>query len=245
MLTDKRVVITGGATGIGKATAIHFAKLGATLVLGDNNEEGGNHTVEYIQEQGGTASFLPLNVSKEASVREFALSAENILGRVDILIASAGVFREALTPVEDVDERSWDFVTDVNLKGSFLTVKHIIPSMRRNKGGVIILIASGAGVSGPSSSVPYGSSKGGLHGLSLTLAPKLAPDNIRVHDVCPSNINTPLKLGIIDEQVSRIGDEARKDDQIAGLGDPTGIAKVVAFLASDDASYVRGSIFTR
>ena len=245
MLTDKRVVITGGATGIGKATAIYFASLGATIVLGDNNTDGGNKTVEYIRELGGTASFFPLNVAEETSVRTFTLSAENILGGIDILVASAGIFRESLTPVEDVDEISWDLVTDVNLKGSFLTVKHVIPSMRRNKGGVIILIASGAGVSGPSSSVPYGSSKGGVHGLSLTLAPKLANDNIRVHDVCPGNINTPLKLDAIDDQVSKIGNDARKNDQIAGLGDPTGIAKIVAFLASDDASYIRGSIFTR
>ena len=109
----------------------------------------------------------------------------------------------------------------------------------------MLLIASGAGVTGPSSIVPYGATKGGVNGLGLTLEHQLQSDNIRVNVLCPGNIRTPLKLGIIDEQVEKIGTQAQRDMQLQGLGTSEGVSSIIAFLLSDQANYVRGNIFTR
>ena len=244
-LRDKAIVITGGATGIGRATALYCGQLGARLVVGDLDEQEGRMTVEQIEEAGATAHFFRVEISREEEVARLMTFAEETLGRIDVLINSAGILLGSLTAVDEVDEAMWDSVIDVNLKGSFLAVKHVVPAMKRAGGGVVLLIASGAGVRGASSSIAYGSSKGGVHGMAMTLEPKLAPDNIRIHAVCPGSINTPLKVGVIQQQVSRIGQAARPEEQIANLGDPEGVAKVLAFLASDDADYVRGTIFTR
>ena len=133
----------------------------------------------------------------------------------------------------------------VNLTGSFLVAKAVVPAMKRAGRGVIILVASGAGVRGGSSSVAYGSSKGAVHGLAMVLEPQLAPLGIRVNDVCPGSLDTPLKRqNVIDGAVAH-GEDPDAALARAGLGDPRGVARVLAFLASDDADYVRGSIFTR
>ena len=109
----------------------------------------------------------------------------------------------------------------------------------------MLLIASGAGVTGPSSIVPYGATKGGVNGLGMTLEQQLESDNIRVNVLCPGNIKTPLKLGIVNEQVEKIGRRAQRDMQLSGLGTPEGVSSVIAFLLSNQADYVRGNIFTR
>lgn len=244
-LKDKAIVITGGATGIGRATALVCAKEGARLAIADVNAVEAKKTVAMVQKAGGQAYFVPTDVLVEAQVAKLMEEAERRLGRIDVLVTAAGVLKASLTPVDELEEVVWDQVIDVNLKGSFLMAKHAVPAMRRVGKGVIIMIASGAGVHGPSSSVPYGASKGGVHGLAMTLAARLADDNIRVIDICPGNINTPLKVGAIQQQVERIGKQARAEQQIAELGDPEGVARVIAFLASDEADYLRGTVFTR
>lgn len=152
---------------------------------------------------------------------------------------------DALTSVDDIALLDWSRLIDVNLTGPFLTAKHTVQALRRSGGGVIVMIASGAGVRGPSSSVPYGASKGGVNGLAMTLERMLAPDEIRVNVICPGNISTPLKLGIIEQQVEKVGEEANREGQITGLGTPSGVAKLLAFMLSDDAEYPRIAVFTR
>jgi NAD(P)-dependent dehydrogenase (short-subunit alcohol dehydrogenase family) len=244
-LKDKAIVITGGATGIGRASAVACAQEGAKLVIADVNVAEAKKTVAMVQKVGGQAHFVLTDVSVEAQVAKLMEEAERRLGRIDVLVTAAGVLKASLTPVDEVGEEAWDQVIDVNLKGSFLAAKHAVPAMRRVGMGVIIMIASGAGVHGPSSSVPYGASKGGVHGLAMTLAARLTDDNIRVIDICPGNINTPLKVGAIQQQVQRIGKAARAEEQMAELGDPQGVARIIAFLASDEADYLRGTLFTR
>jgi NAD(P)-dependent dehydrogenase (short-subunit alcohol dehydrogenase family) len=147
--------------------------------------------------------------------------------------------------VDELDEDTFSEVLDVNLKGSYLCVKTAVPWMRRAGGGVILLVASGAGVRRPSSSVAYGASKGGVHGLFLTLEPRLAAQGIRAHDVCPATIDTAMMRDVIVRGALAQGRSPEEALAAAPLGDPSGVARVLAFLASPDADYVRGTVFTR
>jgi NAD(P)-dependent dehydrogenase (short-subunit alcohol dehydrogenase family) len=246
-LANKVTVITGGATGIGAASAILFARAGAKVVVGDVNVEDGERTVAFIQSEGGIARFVRTDVAVDADVANLMKTADQAYGRLDVLLTAAGILRGASLRIDQFDEATWDAVIDVNLKGTFLSLKHATPIMERSGGGVILCIASGAGVTGGSSSVAYGSSKGGVNGLVMTVAPQVAPLNIRMHTICPGGIATPLKLGQIAESAKRAGQspEAAVDAARASLGEPEGVARVLTFLASDDASYMRGNIFTR
>ncbi|MCY7417193.1 MAG: SDR family oxidoreductase, partial [Chloroflexi bacterium] len=151
----------------------------------------------------------------------------------------------AAVDIADFPEAIWDSVLDINLKGSFLVSKHVATRMQQRGSGVIVLTASGAGVTGSSSSYAYGSSKGGVHGLAMVLRGHLALRGIRVNDVCPGNVVSPLKLDAIEQIFARTGDRAAYEAGLADLVPPEGIANVMAWLASDDAAYVTGTIFTR
>ena len=246
-LKDKVVIVTGGASGIGKATAVHFAAEGARVVVADLDQTQGMETVAAIEATGGDARFVRVDISVEADAVALSAAVERDFGRLDVLVNCAGIFLAPRVRVDLFEEEVWERVIDVNLKGIFLTTKHAVQPMERNGGGVILFIASTAGVTSSSASVAYGASKGGVHGLAFTLAEQLEPANIRVNVVCPNDIATPLKLEAIREIAEREGqapEEALEAWQTA-LGEPEGVARVLALLASDDAAYVRGTIFTR
>lgn len=249
-LKDRIIVVTGGATGIGRGTAVCCAKAGAQVVIADLNDEGMGETVDIIESQGGAAVMVHMDISSESDVEQLMNEAAENYGRIDALINSAGVLEGPFVHLEDFEEYTFDRVVDINLKGSFFAAKHAGRHMRRQGDGVVILISSGAGVHGGSSSVAYASSKGGVHGLSLVLRGQLEPLGIRVNCVCPGGINSPLKLRVIEADAvnKRETDEERAAEvarQAESLGDPIGVGKVLAFLASDDADYVRGTIFVR
>ena len=246
-LTNKVAVITGGSTGIGAASAILYARAGAKVVVGDINVEGGEHTVAAIQSEGGVAQFVRTDVSVESEVANLVKMADEAFGQLNVLVTSAGVLSGPSIRVDEFDQAVFESVIDTNLRGAFLSVKHAVPIMERSGGGVILCIASGAGVHGGSSSVAYGSSKGGVNGLVLTITPQLAPLNIRVHTICPGSIATPLKLRQIAESAERTGNspEVAVKNARTSLGEPEGVARVLTFLASDAASYIRGTISTR
>ena len=246
-LKGKVAVITGGATGIGAATAIAYAAAGANVVFGDINEEDAQKTLKTILDEGGIATFQRTEVTVESEVAALIGTAEREFGGVDVLVTAAGILRGASLRIDDFEAATFDSVIDVNLKGTFYAVKHAVPAMEKRKGGVILCIASGAGVRGGSSSVAYASSKGGVNGLVMTVENQVAPLNIRMHTICPGGLATPLKLGQIAESARRGGQDA--DAAVANarnsLGEPAGVARILTFLASDEASYVRGQIFTR
>jgi NAD(P)-dependent dehydrogenase (short-subunit alcohol dehydrogenase family) len=243
-LDGKGILITGGATGIGRATALRCAQEGAAVCIGDVNRDEGMETVDRVRSAGGTAHFLEADVSRDEDVAWLAAFAERGMGRIDTLITAAGVFRGTLVPVTGLEATVWDSVLDVNLKGTFLAVKHSVPAMMRAGKGVALPIASVGGVTGGSSSVAYGASKGGVHGLAMTLQSQLEPYGIRVNDVCPGNIDTPLMEGALRDMASA-GEGDVVGERRARLASPDGVARVLAFLASDDADYVRGTVFTR
>lgn len=245
-LKDKVTLITGAATGIGRASAIAFAREGAKVVVADINEVEGKRTVEEIEAEGKESLFLSADVSRATDVVGLMEKIEESHASLDVLVCAAGILLDAGVMIDKFAEESWEQVIDVNLKGSFLCAKHAFPLLKKNGGGVVLLLASGAGVRGPSSSLAYGASKGGVNGLAFTLARQVEPFAIRVNVVCPGSIATPLKLRTMDELAEREGrfaEEVSSEKNL--LGEPEGVAKVLAFLASDDAAYVRGSIFTR
>lgn len=213
------------------------------MAVADCNGDGVAATVREIDGSGSEARGFQVDVRAEGEVRAMVENVVRTFERIDGLIHCAGILEGALVPVDLFETETWDRVVDVNLKGSFLLCKHVAPVLERSGGGVLVLVSSGAGVRGGSSSAAYGSSKGGVHGLSLVLAPQLATRGIRVHALCPGSLDTPLKLEVLKQQADMEG--RRLEEMRAGLGKPEGVGRVLAFLVSDDADYVRGTVFTR
>lgn len=238
-LNDKIILIPGGAMGIGKATAELCAARGAKVIVADLNAEQGAQTANAI---GGT--FYPVNVADESSVRALFEKIEAQYGRLDVLLQTAGILKGAYVPIEDFTLDVWRAVIEVNVTGSFLCAKYAVPLMKKAGKGVIVLVSSVAATSG-SSSYAYGTSKGGVSSLGITLARKHADDNIRVNVVSPGNIETNMKLSVIALDAERRGESYEKLVAGFNLGAPEGVGKVLAWLASDDADYVRGFIETR
>jgi NAD(P)-dependent dehydrogenase (short-subunit alcohol dehydrogenase family) len=245
LLQGKVAIITGGARGIGGATARRFAGEGAKVVIADLLETEGRETVRAIEQEGGEAVFVPTDVTDEDACREVAQTAVSHFGRLDVIVTCAGILQGAYLAVEDLDLPTFERVQDINVRGTFLAVKHAVPLMRQNAGGVVLCISSGAGVRGPSSSIAYGTSKAAVHGLVMTLQPRLEPQGIRVHAICPGSIDTVLKRENVTDGARAAGRDADQALAAAHLADPDGVARVLAFLASDDAAFVRGTIFTR
>ncbi len=244
-LQDRVAVVTGGATGIGGATCDMFAEEGAITVVVDYNQAAGEKAVEHILAAGGRAEFHRLDVRSAEDTAQVFQHIGNTHGHIDVLVCSAGVLMGAFQGIEDLQEEAWDATIDTNLKGTFLTTKFAAPWLRRAQRSVMLLIASGAGVRGGSSSYAYAASKAGMHGMQYNFATDL--NTTRVHVICPGGIATPLKLLNVAQGATARGDDAdaavnqaRKD-----LGDPVGVARILTFLASDDGDYVRGTIFTR
>ena len=244
-LQDKVVIVTGAASGIGLATARECAVEGAKLVLADLPTAPGLDELRTLGSTDRPALVHPVDVTKHSDCLALVEAAEGRWGRVDVLINCAGILQGAYVPVEDLEEEIFLRVIDVNLAGSFRMTKAVVPAMHRAGGGVVVLIASGAGVRGGSSSVAYGSSKGGVHGLAMVLEQKLAPEGIRVNDVCPGSLDTPLKRTNVADLAKAQGRDPDQAIEAAKLADPRGVARILTFLASDDADFVRGSIFTR
>ncbi len=246
-LTDKVAVITGASTGIGAATAIAYSEAGAKVVLADINELDGKETLNVIRKNNGIAMYCRTDVTSETEVADMIKTTDENYGQIDILVTCAGVLRGPSVQIQDFEESVFDSVIDVNLKGTFFAMKHAVPIMGRSGGGVILCLASGAGVRGGSSSVAYASSKGGVNGLVMTVEGQVSSQNIRMHTICPGGLATPLKLGQIAESARLSGNDP--DEAVANalksLGDPAGVARVLTFLASDEGSYMRGQIFTR
>ena len=246
-LKDRAVIIRGGGRGIGAATARVIAAKGGKVVVGDMLEAEGEATAAAILAAGGDAVFVRTDISRAAECARLAAAAVERYGRLDVLICCAAILQGATLQAEALEESAFERVLAINVKGTFLTVKAALPYLRKTERGVILLMGSEAGTKIPSSSLAYGASKGGVHGLAMTLEAQLAPHGIRVNEICPSSIATPMRIENLVDRARAAGrdPEQARAEAIKGAGDPVGVANILAFLASADADYVRGTIYIR
>ncbi len=246
-LTGKIILITGGAQGIGEATARLCVKRGATVVMADMKREQGEALAKELTDSGAQVSFIPVDVRDDGQVSAVFEQVRQQYGRLDVLVCAAGILKGAYQTPEELPIDVFQMVIDVNVRGVFLCAKYATPLLEASGNGVMVVIASGAGVIGPSSSLAYGASKGGANGLSMTLAGHLESRGIRVNTLCPGNIVTEMKLSVERANAERKGldVDAAVDEARQKYGSPDGVAKVIAFMVSDEANYLRGAIFTR
>jgi NAD(P)-dependent dehydrogenase (short-subunit alcohol dehydrogenase family) len=246
LLTDKVMIITGGAQGIGEATARLCAERGARVLIGDLNPRGEQVAAE-ICSVGGIAHFMRTDVRDDLQVAALVSEAVRLFGRLDILVCAAGVLKGPFLQPEELSIDDFMTTLEVNVKGVFLCARHAAPLLEQSGDGVIVVVASGAGVVAPSSSLAYGASKGGANGLGMTLANHLKDRHIRVNTLAPGNIVTDMKMSVEIAAAQRAGRPV--DEALAKAaqeyGTPEGVARVIAFMVSPEATYLRGIVFTR
>jgi NAD(P)-dependent dehydrogenase (short-subunit alcohol dehydrogenase family) len=242
-LANKVALITGGASGIGKASCLLFAKEGAKVIAVDLQQAAADATAEEIRNAGGDAQGFAADVSKAADCEAMVAFAEKTYGKLDIAFNNAGVFHPKDDSVTNTDEAIWDFVIDVNLKGVFLGCKYEIPALQRNGGGSIINTASFVALMGAAApQIAYTASKGGVLSMTREIAVEFARQNIRANALCPGPVETPLLAELLS-------DPARRNRRLVHI--PPGrfaraeeMANAALFLASDESSFVNGSTFT-
>ncbi len=241
-LQNKVALITGAGSGIGRESALLFAREGAQVVVCDLNEAGGKETLSQIEAAGGQAIFVKADVSKGAEVKAAIAAAETTYGKLNVLFNNAGIFHGADNSVLDTEEEIWDLTININLKGVFLGCKYGIPALLRSGGGSIINTASFVAVMGAATpQIAYTASKGGVLSMTREIAIEFARQNIRANALCPGPVQTPL----LDELLA---DPARRQRRLVHI--PPGrfaqapeIANAALFLASDESSFVNGSTF--
>lgn len=240
-LTHNVVVLTGAGSGIGRATAILFAKEGAKIVVVDLDPEGGQETVEMITRDGGGAIFVLTDITKAADVQCMVRMTLKTYHRLDILVNIAGIFTTGT--VMDVTETDWHRILQVNLDGTFLCMKYCLPEMINAGKGVVVNVSSEAGLVGIKNQVAYNVSKGAVIALTKSTALDVADHNIRVNCLCPGRTLTPLVENVIRE--SQDPKETRRvlseDRPMKRMGAPDEIAAGILFLAAD-ATYATGTI---
>jgi NAD(P)-dependent dehydrogenase (short-subunit alcohol dehydrogenase family) len=246
-LVGKVAIITGAGSGIGRATAILFAKEGAKVAVVDINEEGGEETVRKIKEAGGDSIFIKASVSDSVDVQKMVKETVKKYGRLDILYNNAGVppvVREGI-PVDSVtelEEEEWDKVMAVNLKGIFLGSKYAIPEMLKSGGGVIINTASAWGFLAAPKSTAYCTSKAGVIMLTKAMAIDYAP-KIRVNCICPGEVETPMHYYTLHsyKDPERARKKMLEQYPLGRIGKPEEVAQAALYLASDRSSFVTGT----
>jgi NAD(P)-dependent dehydrogenase (short-subunit alcohol dehydrogenase family) len=234
----KVAIVTGGSSGIGKATAIAFARAGAKVALTFNtNAKGGEETVRLIREAGGEAFCIKTVVSKAVDVEAMVAKTMEAYGRLDYAFNNAGTGRGK--SILDTTEEDWDIVMDTNLKGVWLCMKYEIPEMLKQGGGVIVNNSSIAGVSFVHGRPVYRASKHGVVALSKSAATAYRKQGIRVNVVCPGDIHTPMwEQALQQKVVSKERAEAIESEGF--FGEPADIAEAVVWLCSEAASFITG-----
>jgi NAD(P)-dependent dehydrogenase (short-subunit alcohol dehydrogenase family) len=240
-LENKVAIVTGAASGIGRATALLFAKEGAKVVAADWEREKGQRVAEAVLERGGDAVFMQTDVSSPHDVKRMVDKAVETYGHLDIIFNNAGVEGQQ-APTADCSLENWDRVIAINLKGVFLGMKYAIPEMLKNGGGSIINNASVAGIVGFQGIPAYCASKGGVIQLTKTAALEYAKQGIRVNAICPGVILTPMVERFVGGNA-----EARKTfesmEPVGRFGRPEEVAQLALFLASENSSFCTGAPF--
>jgi len=237
LFEGKVAVITGGSSGIGRATAIAFAAEGARVAIGARRAAESEETIRLIQAQGGEAIFVPTDVTRADEVQNLMDSAAVRWQRLDFAFNNAGIGGSAFVSIPDYAEQVLDDVIDINLKGVFLAMKYEIPHMLKSGGGAIVNMSSVAGLIGGPIGIAYYASKHGVIGATKAAAMEYAKKGIRVNAVCPAVIRTPMSEGIFgsDHEASLLAVHP-----MGRFGTTEEVADAVLFLCSNKASYITG-----
>ena len=237
-LENKVALVTGAASGIGRASSLILAREGAKMVVSDIDASGAEETLSLIKERGGDGVFVHADVSKSNDVQELISRAVSTYGRLDCAYNNAGIEGYMSGRLHEYPEEAWDRLVDINIKGVWLCLKYEIPQMLEQGGGAIVNTASVAGLVGSRLLSAYVASKHAVVGLTKAAALEYAQDGIRVNAVCPGIIDTPMMDRLI---AGRETDEDMHTRQPIGrMGTPAEVAETVAWLCSDAASLVTG-----
>ena len=236
--TGKVAFVTGAANGIGRATALAFAREGANVVVADISEQGNQETARTIEELGGRALAVRCDVTRAEDVKAALDKAVEAFGRLDIAFNNAGS-EQAITAMADLTEEEWNRIVGINLRSVFLCMKYEIPLMLKQGSGAIVNTSSGAGVKGFKGQAAYVAAKHGVVGLTKAAALDYAAQNIRINAVCPGIIDTPMM-----DRFSGGTPEGRQQvisqEPIGRMGQPEEIANAVVWLCSDASSFAVG-----
>ncbi len=239
-LSGKSAIITGAASGIGRAAALVFAREGARVIVADVSEDGGRQTVEIVRDKGGEAQFFRCDVARAADADALVAAAVKAYGRLDCAFNNAGI-AGTQRKTADYEEDEWDRVMAINLKGVWLCLRaEIRQFVAQRSSGAIVNTASAAGLVASHSMPAYTAAKHGVVGLTKCAALEYARAGIRINDVCPGVVDTPLVAGMIAQQPKL----ASRLDQVEPVGRkarPEEIAEAVVWLCSDAASFVTGA----
>ena len=240
-LDDKVAIITGAGAGIGQATALLFAKAGATVVAADLDPDLGRETLKQVRQSGGEGLFVQVDVSREEEVKKLVAETLRRYSRIDILVNNAGIYVKGDAVSTSVEE--WDRILGVNLRGVFLCCKHVVAEMLRAGKGAVVNVASEAGIAAFRNQTAYNVSKAAVMMLTKSMAVDFASRGIRVNSVCPGTTATPLVTAALSrekdpEKARRMLEECRPANR---LGRPEEIAWAVLVMACDELHYATGS----
>jgi len=237
-LNDRTAIITGASRGIGRATALLFASEGASVVVADVNTDDGTEVVDRIEADGGTASFVSVDVTDSEQVQAMIDHAVELYGGVDILVNNAGITKDAT--LKKMTEEAFDQVVDVNLKGVFNCTKAALPALTDSEHGRVLNAASVVGLYGNFGQTNYVATKSGVIGMTKTWARELGRDRVTVNAVAPGFIETPM----VDTVPDKVLEQLKGRTPLGRLGTAEDIANAYLFLASEEASFITGAVLS-
>ena len=243
LLADRVAIITGGASGMGRATALKFAREGCSVAIADINTAGANEVLAELSQTGKEGLFVRCDVTKTPQVNDMVAKVLDKYGRIDILMNNAGAAPATSPPIEEMSDEDWDRVLDINLKSAFLFCRAVVPHMKKQKSGKIINVSSLGALFPHAEVVHYGAAKAGVLGLTYGLAQSLASYNICVNAILPGLVQTHF----YDKMLADIPDKdaffknMAKGAPLQRVGRPDDIAGAALYLASDLSNFVTGT----
>jgi NAD(P)-dependent dehydrogenase (short-subunit alcohol dehydrogenase family) len=237
-LDGKVAIVTGGGSGMGRATAILFSREGANVVVAGRGVEAGEETARMIKEVGSEAIFVKTDVSKASDVAAMVKAAVDTYGKLDILVNNAGIVEQEVVPLHECKEEDFDKVIAVNLKGVFLGMKYAIPEMLKTGGGAIVNQGSNSCIQGAPCLSSYSASKGGVASISMAAAMDYLHQNIRINWTMPGLIPTPMVTRDLTKGDTKALEKLEAVQPLGRFGTEEEVANLVLFLASDESSYI-------
>ena len=239
-MENKVVIVTGGGSGIGRATCYRLRQEGAKVVVADRNQAGAEETREWMEGNDQNSAVSRVDISRSSQVKQMVEDTVSKFGRLDGLVNGAAILIRT-PPLVDVEDVDWDLTMDTNLKGTFYCCKYAIPAMLEHGGGSIVNISSMSGVRGVAYSVPYAVSKAGVIHLTKAAAAQYTHQGVRVNCIAPGGIDTPQMRG--STASAETFQERNVEHPMGRVGRPDEVANLITWLTSEEASYVSGSTY--